>query len=382
MSERHLTPEFYTILNDCLDAVLDGSRSVDDCLAAYPEYADLLTLDLRAAALTARLKSPQMRESSVDALEARLRAQMQAAGLTQPSRSKVIPFRPPLGLSRTAAALIVAFIILFGSGGGVIAASSDSLPGEPLYGVKRIWESVIVALASLTGWFDDVWLQVAETRLNEALEMSARGQLTADMLRDVERATAAAANHLRLQNNPQFILYLERTYAALAEDQLVVPDESVHESLLITIAPLLTLPDRDPTPEASAPVEASPTPTLTVDLLSVEVEATATLTATVTLTSTPQPTATSRIPPTPTRTFTPTVTSTPAPLEIVPSATRTPLPPPTSIPTLLQVTPQTQPTQPPSSGPGFILPSPTWYPWTRATQDAISATRTAEAGGG
>ena len=108
MSEQHLTLEFYTILNDCLDAVLDGSRSVDDCLAAYPEYADLLALDLRAAALTARLKSPQMRDSSVGALEARLRAQISANGATHPARSKVIPFRLPLGLGRTAAALIVA----------------------------------------------------------------------------------------------------------------------------------------------------------------------------------------------------------------------------------------------------------------------------------
>lgn len=371
MSDERLAPEFYHILEECLTAVQNGARTVDECLILYPQYADLLKRDLQMALLVGRLRSPRLPESGVRALEARLRqhARVGASG-------RILSFRPPASWGRAAAVVLAVVLIAFGAGGGAIHASADAVPGETLYTVKRAWEQILYIVAALTGTLDEFWVNAAETRLDEALQLAAGGSLDAEALLNLQQATRQAIEHADDTPSPALLAHLQRTYDALTGEALVVEGAPpIGQDIITLIEPVIQpqpptatiTPAVTPTPT----LEPSPTPEFTVQV----VIDPATLTPPP-ASPTPEPTITPRFPPTPTRTPTPTVTGTITPVPTLsPTVTRTPLPPPTllALPTL--VVPQ--PTLPAPGG--MLQPSPTWYPWYRLTQDAFYLTRTAEA---
>jgi len=86
---------------------------------------------------------------------------------------------------------------------GMSAASSDAMPGDPLYGVKRSTESARLALAGSEVSRGQLYLGFARNRLAEAHSTGARGQVLAGMLDDMDNETrngtrlltAAALNH-------------------------------------------------------------------------------------------------------------------------------------------------------------------------------------------
>lgn len=407
MNDEH-TLEFYTALEDCLDALFNGERTLDECLALYPQYAADMKPDLQAAVLASRLKSPAMSDAAVDGLEARLMAMMateNSAGILDdapaPNRvpAKVIPFRPPMLMSRAAAVILIAIIIALGSGGGVVAASADSMPGETLYPVKRMWENIIIVLATLTGQLDDVWVQLAETRFKEAQFGADNASLTPDMVNDLWEATQKAIQYA--DDSPELQAYLTVLAADLQAEHIVDSSDVSHYQFITLIEPVLeSFPinnlNGDSTPEqennsaqtedmtATVTDEIVLSPTITPSLTATavtEFESNAQLTLTVdaleSVTNTA--TATSRIPPTPTRTPTPTVTATATQVPLnLPTATITPLPPPTQaiLPTAPEGDTGIQPTA--VYRPGDPTPVPTWFPYIRLTQDAFYLTRTAE----
>ena len=86
---------------------------------------------------------------------------------------------------------------------GMSAASSDAMPGDPLYGVKRSTESARLALAGSDVSRGQLYLGFARNRLAEAQSTGARGQVLAGMLDDMDNETrngtrlltSAALNH-------------------------------------------------------------------------------------------------------------------------------------------------------------------------------------------
>ncbi len=393
MSDNTLNPEFYDILDLCVGAVLSGTQTVEDCLIRYPQYAELLKPDLQIALLTARLKSPRLSAAKVDALEEKLFGKIIAApvnGGKPVTPTNVIPLRPAQTrvsaastrfLSRTAAVLLIVFLIALGSGGGLVRASADDMPGESLYGIKRLWESVIVLVATIAGNLDDVWLQLAETRLDELVALGEQGELTESAVNDMQKATLNAVAYASPVNTAALVTYLESAQTALESPTLIWADSSWHDALLSVIQPALEAN------RLESPLVVPPTPTLTSPTFTPE----STATATMILSATPlnvivptetvvPPTATLLIPATPTRTPTPTVTVTATPqatLTLIP--TFTPLPPMT-LPGLPPVTLLPQLTALPGGNGSLPLnptPYPSWYPYTRLTEEAFYLTRTA-----
>jgi hypothetical protein len=391
MTEREngFPPEYHNVLSDCLDAVLAGRQTVAQCVAEHPDHAEQLQAELRVALLTSRLKAPRMPRESVLALEERLRAQMAERPPTtarQPAR--VIRFP---AISRAAAAILIVLLLAFGGGGGVVAASADSVPGDTLYGIKRAWENVIVLIATVTGRLGEVWLHLAQTRLDEMMILAERGQPGDELLDDLQRATSQAISQSRDEDLPQLVIFLAETHEALDGEKVTIEDRRARQELIEVIAPVIEThrelvpppPDRDePDAPGSAPGDLPATATATP---------TATFTPTVTPTTTSTSTATPRIPVTPTRTPTRTATPTPLPsVTPIPSATWTPLPSPTPGPG--GIVPQAATATPPGAPapvvftptPPLLLspsPTPTWYPWPQATRDAFYLTRTAEVEG-
>ncbi len=146
-------PDFYAILDGCLERVRRGD-SVDACLADFPaEAAELAP----ALALSAELYHlPRLEPAAAAAARdlervlAVLDEEPRPAGGFWASLGAFLSGRraarrPVLALARAA---VLAGLILAAGGGLIVTASAESLPGDPLYGVKRGWESARLSLAA------------------------------------------------------------------------------------------------------------------------------------------------------------------------------------------------------------------------------------------
>lgn len=372
---QQIDSQYLEALHTCIEALRADQATLEDCLRQYPQYADLLRVELSAALLVARLKSPVMAEEKVDALEARLRAQMAAA----PRITSLPPGRRSwsLPLSRLAAAVLIVLLCSFAAGGGVVAASADDMPGDSLYEVKRWWESVVLWVMGIIGRLDDAWLQLAQTRLQEVQYLAGLGQLSSESLDELRLAAESVVIFADTLSTPDVITFMEAGRASL--NQHIIPDDltrAAFDRVIHALTPALDPQGRlmlVDMPAQTQFIDHAPTatPTLTASPTTTPI-----LTETPTLTATPSPTATSRIPATATRTPTltpsPTLTVTPSPTV---TATWTPLP-------LVFSTPSGSSSSAPvieqSQGVGGT-PVPTGFAtfWVRATQQSVYMTQTA-----
>lgn len=365
------TLELHSIAEKYLAALRRGVP-LADCLAdCRARYGDTVLAEVRpaleAALLTARLRQPAMPAASVDALELRLRgallARRRAPALT--------------GLARLAAAAALVLLALLGTGGGAVLAAENTVPGEALYPVKRLWEEIVLALAPLTGERDAIWLWIAQRRLDEAETLAARGQLTPQALADLLAAMEQAAALAKPERQPVLRAYLSDVRAALAPVLPPAGAEVTYEQVLRRAAPPPDTPPPAPgaaltlTPTLTASATASPTPTLTAS-------ATASPTATFTPTSRVPATLTrTPLPPSPTPTMLPP-SPTPSP-SASPTNTWTPLPLPASpvftpLPSATLTATSAPPTALPTNTPE-LLATERW----RETQAAVYMTQTAQA---
>lgn len=367
--------EFYAeILATCLDEVLHKRATIDACIKKYPNYAESLRQELRIALLTTKLKSPTLSDVKVDALEARL--------INHLPKPKVMP--PTfMGLRRSVAGVIFAFLLIFGGSAGTVAASANALPGDGLYGIKRWWESVVVLLSTIVGNTETVLIQLAETRLDEMIKLEALGQNSAQNLSDLASAIEGVLRYNSVLTARE-VDFLQVTQDFLTQSEMV--EMPLTQELLQKIAPILiTMPEQSPaSDELSGDMPITPTPTVTVApsvVLSPTVTATSSPTNNLTQVLTATPSATPRIPSTPTRTPTPTITPTItiiAPIAPSLTPTWTAFPTSTPAPTVTPDNPVTI-TTPPANNTGvniIPIPSETWYPWQQATWDVCYLTRT------
>ncbi len=389
MSQYFDDPEFDAILAQCTEDLLRQHRTLEECLQTYPHYAAQLKPLLLAGLMTNRLKPPQLSADAVDSLEMRLRAQMKQQKRVPRRRSGLA-----YGLSRLAAVLVVALLIAFGSGAGLVAASSNSLPGDPLYGIKRLWEAIILALSPLSGPQDLLWQHIAETRLDEVEQLAAAGKLNEAALVDFYSALYHFSGFSSVQNDPKIIALMQNTASALItitpppearvvfRDVLRLAQENVRTGtvqkppaeLPASIIQQTALPTL--IPSATATLTATITNTLTQTYTpSATATATASPTPTQTPTATITPSRTPRIPATATKTVTPTITLTFTPtVTITPTATWTDLPLPGQVVPVLPTA--TQPsksaaTDNPNTTPGIEITR------IRATELSVYMTQTA-----
>lgn len=392
MNKEQNFREFDSLLNECLDAVLAGETTIEGCLERYPQYADLLRPELQAAVLVSRLKSPQMAEGSVRDLEARLRTRMQTP------RPRNVIHIAGLTFSRAAAAVMIAFLLIFGSGAGVVAASANTIPGDTLYPVKRLWELLILLLAPLTGELDDLWLHLARTRFGEVQSLIAQGRLSEDALFDLYEATAKTIELSDAQTARQALAYMHNAQAYLQQTDLPLQYEILYRALISLMAPIQTSDGRLMLPPGlQADLEAASTPPTPDETepasaaTSTENMPSATSSAAPTSSPTPQPTMTftATIADTPTPRIPATATRTPT-LSPTPTLTETPLPTATFTWTPLPLPPSRTPFGAPSSTPApATLPSgptatetpltPGDSPFIRQTQQSVYMTQTAQA---
>lgn len=155
--------DFEQILDECL-ARLHGGSSLDECLAQYPEYAELLHPLLLTAQRLQTIQKSLPAQERMDAGRARMLAAVNhrksqksftlpvsnglfsryTAQIRQVYEALVNKEKGMLALPvRAAVSLVVALLI-----GGMltVGASANALPGDALYGVKLAWENVRMVL--------------------------------------------------------------------------------------------------------------------------------------------------------------------------------------------------------------------------------------------
>lgn len=145
--------------NDCVEALAAGA-SLDEALRRYPQLAADLRPMLEAGALVRRQLPPS---GEVNYARERVRARVEAAA----ARRRPAP-APFYRLAQVAAAL--ALVALAGLGVGVMA--QPAIPGDPLYGFKRLTETLTLAVSG-----DPALPQTfAARRISEIEELLARRQ--------------------------------------------------------------------------------------------------------------------------------------------------------------------------------------------------------------
>ena len=396
------TPEpalsFDDTLNLSLQALLHDRDSLEVCLEKYPHYAAELKPLLQTALLTQRLRKPILSEARVNALQDRL---MQAFPSvveedetpTQPVRRPVMLF--PAWMSRSAAIVALVLLAALGTGGGTVAASANSVPGETLYGVKRAWEEFILFFATLLGCLNEMQLHLARVRWEELQTLSQRDHTISD---DLWNSFAIAFKSAYEEADTQTQSDLMRVMAdvEMAVNQSVLP-ATYHAELLAILTPVQSgNTDQVALPVVTQEGVATEDPVLQATLTSTSVPTQAQIvlsTPTAPLMMIVDATATRT--PTPSRTPTPTYTpmNTPTPLTPLPSATATYTPlfvPPTVV--LIATEPRgvplgsnpgTNPSVPvspsdPNAGGVPSVPVETTYdPIIRPTMRAVYATQTA-----
>ncbi len=178
-------------LNDCLERMLVEDLPIDVCLTRYQQHSaelkPLLETIIATHKVSKILPDPSFR--------ARARYEFHSA-----LHDNIAPKHPLIawrwGWANIASTIGV---LLLTSTGGVVAASSNSMPGQPLYQVKRTFESVQLTLAPSQSAKARLYATFADHRVGEIVYAAKSGNvmLTEDLTRqfseDLNMLSAIAA---------------------------------------------------------------------------------------------------------------------------------------------------------------------------------------------
>ncbi len=161
-----------SILNDCLERMLIGGESMEECLAHYPEHYDELK-----ALLTISMQT----KKAVDSIEARpeFKASLRYK-ISSSVNTAEAPQRSSFKWQARWAPLAVSFcIVLLLSGGGVVAASTDSMPDDPLYNVKLASEQVQLFFTFSEQGKANLYSEFVDERVDEIVSMASQNNIEA-----------------------------------------------------------------------------------------------------------------------------------------------------------------------------------------------------------
>ena len=189
---------FELALDECLDLVLKDEQSVEACLHRYPEHAEEMAPLLQMAH---EVKSTLEYTPSA-AAKTRARLLMQAAIARQQARKErrwqwpgwLRVTAPP----RLAVGMATIVLVMALGGTGIVAASSDSMPDQPLYPVKRAVEEARLVLSLSSNGKAQLHARFADRRVEEIAVLSKKGNikridsLTTDLDRHLRRIQHAA----------------------------------------------------------------------------------------------------------------------------------------------------------------------------------------------
>jgi hypothetical protein len=217
-----LSGKFDERLNECLEAISSGQRTLEECLAMYPDDAERLEPALRTAMLLSSVLAAQpRREFATSARERFLRvtgSRLQESLSFEPRSSFVMAarqrflaaaqrmmqerkpspwsrWRPAFRVAQFASAAATVFVLGFGS--FAVTTSADALPGEWRYPVKRTVEDIRYTFTFGDGARRGLDIKYTQERLNEIEKMAALGRPIGEgPLKDLKSQTDSLVTRL------------------------------------------------------------------------------------------------------------------------------------------------------------------------------------------
>ncbi|MBN1370021.1 MAG: hypothetical protein JW954_07300 [Dehalococcoidaceae bacterium] len=170
MSREEIHNNFDSIFEKCMDDIVCRDRSVQDCLDAYPEHAGNLKPLLTTVAVSRKAAGISPRED----FKSRARYEFSSAVAEMKEKPNKPWFNFSMGWVQVAVSAVVALMI---TGGGVIAASGSSLPGQPLYSVKVFTEQVQLGLTFSETARTQLYANLADRRVDEIITLAEAGNV-------------------------------------------------------------------------------------------------------------------------------------------------------------------------------------------------------------
>jgi hypothetical protein len=165
-------------MNDLYEALevglqdIEQGADVESVLLRYPDLAEELRPILEASAGAKRMAVPAPSADIVRRNRARV---LQRAAQMREAQAKPARRIWSASLRRIAVTLVVV-IVLFASGTRLVGASSNTLPGDSLYPVKRTWEGLRLFFTLNAPERDALEFEHENERLHEVSELLAEGR--------------------------------------------------------------------------------------------------------------------------------------------------------------------------------------------------------------
>ncbi|XUW99524.1 MAG: DUF5667 domain-containing protein [Dehalogenimonas sp.] len=184
------------IFNSCLDEVLSGQTTVEDCLKRYPEHAVELDGLLRTSIDISRVASIIPPEG------ARMRIRVALNQRMAELSSRTVRPRPFWRIGWANA--VVTFVLgLTMAGGSVAYAASSTMPGQVLYPLKLDLEQALVGLTFSSEAKVQLYASLNDRRVGEIVYLAGKGdsQGIAELTSRIESNLSAAAYAIGLSAN-------------------------------------------------------------------------------------------------------------------------------------------------------------------------------------
>ncbi len=162
----------YDVLEICLNEIEHGA-DMDTVIFRYPEFADKLRPILETSVKAKAMAVPVPSQEVVRRNRAKL---LQHAAEMREAKAAPISHRVWSVPLRRALVSLMVVAVLFMSSTGLVRASSNTLPGDNLYPVKRTWEDMLVFFTFNADERQALELEHENERLEELHELFAEGR--------------------------------------------------------------------------------------------------------------------------------------------------------------------------------------------------------------
>ena len=183
--------EFNDILDKCLERLLTGEETVQQCLERYPEHTAELEPLLRTAAATRELQS--IEPSSEFRARARYQLRLEMDSVPTGRWQSLLKWRPLLKAQPRWAVTMVVVLALVLAGGTTVLAAESSMPGNPLYPVKLATENVRLTFSSSEVARAELYATLADRRIEEIAYAIEKGKT-----KYIKKVTERLNNHLEM----------------------------------------------------------------------------------------------------------------------------------------------------------------------------------------
>ncbi len=159
--------EFDNILDECLERLLVGGETIEQCLQHYPEQARELEPLLQTALEAKKASTFQPRAE----FKAKARYQFRSALGETASRKS----RPFFGWMPQWATVVAIVLVLVLAGGSTVVVASNSMPDSPLYSVKLATEEARLMLTPSEIGKARLCAEFVDRRVEEIIYMAGKG---------------------------------------------------------------------------------------------------------------------------------------------------------------------------------------------------------------